>query len=79
MTNIAVGTAILATKRNLQSYNGGTREHGYAARIGAIMAALQGVQVKVKGRRMRNLVLKIAEAVAREMMIDAQARATPVG
>ena len=78
-TNIAVGTAILVAKKSLQRYNGGTHDHGYATRIGAIMAALQGVKVRVKGKRTRNLVTKIAEAVAREIMIDTQARATPIG
>ena len=64
--NIWVGSAIMEEKRErhgrrwLRHYNGGTREHGYAGRIQAIMAALGGVELKVSGKRMRELVRRIA-------------------
>jgi hypothetical protein len=64
MTNIRTAAAVLASHRgSLRRYNGGTREHGYGARIAAIMSALGGVEVRVKGARMRKLVKQIVDAV----------------
>jgi len=62
--SVYVATAILAEKGgSLRRYNGGTREHGYEARIAAVMSALGGVEVRAKGARMRKLVGQIAKAV----------------
>jgi hypothetical protein len=64
-TNIRVAAAIMASKRAihgadyLRAYNGGTREHGYGARIGAIAAALGGTVVRVDSRRVRELARRI--------------------
>jgi hypothetical protein len=69
-TNIDMGARILATLHhgNLAAYNGGpnAREHGYPEKVGAIMAALGGVEVRVSGKRMRKLVRQIVAAVAAE-------------
>ena len=64
--NIEVAARILANKPSLRAYNGGTREHGYAARISAIVAALGGIQVRVKSKRMTKLTADIVRAVNRE-------------
>jgi soluble lytic murein transglycosylase-like protein len=68
--NIDMGARILATLHHgsLASYNGGpnAREHGYPEKVGAIMAALGGVEVRVSGKRMRKLVRQIVAAVAAE-------------
>lgn len=65
--NIDVGAQILATLHggSLVGYNGGpnAREHGYPAKVGAIMSALGGVEIRVKGHRMRELVKRIVSAV----------------
>ena len=73
-TNIYKGAEILATLHHgsLASYNGGpnAREHGYPEKVAAIMAALGGVELKVSGKRMRELVKRIARAqrtIAREV------------
>ncbi len=50
--NVRVGAAVLASKRNLEAYNGAARD-GYAGRISAIRAALDGEVVPVKSRRVR--------------------------
>jgi len=69
-TNIDMGARILATLHHgsLAGYNGGpnAREHGYPEKVGAIMAALGGVEVRVSGKRMRKLVRQIVAAVAAE-------------
>ena len=61
--NIEKGAEILATLHggDLASYNGGphARQHGYSEKIRAILSALVGVEVKVKGKRMRELVRRI--------------------
>jgi hypothetical protein len=51
-TNVRVADEILHVKHggNLRRYNGGTREHGYAGRVGAVPAALGGVDVFAKRR-----------------------------
>ena len=60
VVNIRVSAAVLSSHGgSLKRYNGGTREHGYESRIGAIMSALGGVEVRVKGHRMRELVRRI--------------------
>jgi hypothetical protein len=68
--NIDMGARILATlhRGNLAKYNGGpnAREHGYPEKVGAIMAALSGVEVRVSGKRMRKLVRQIVAAMAAE-------------
>ncbi|HJX54768.1 MAG TPA: transglycosylase SLT domain-containing protein [Polyangia bacterium] len=63
-TNIDMGARILATlhRGSLRSYNGGTREHGYAGKISAIMSALGGVEMRVEGKRLRELVKRLARA-----------------
>ncbi len=63
-TNIAIGTRILANKRSLQHYNGGTTERGYAAKVMAIMAALEGLRVETKHRRIKKLIEQILAVVA---------------
>jgi hypothetical protein len=64
-TNIEKSAEILATLHggDLSSYNGGprAREHGYPEKIRAILSALVGVEVKVKGKRMRELVRRIVQ------------------
>ena len=64
--NIDKGAEILATLHggSLSGYNGGpnAREHGYPEKVAAIMSALGGVEVRVKGKRMRELVKRIARA-----------------
>jgi hypothetical protein len=64
VTSIHVAAAVLAEKGgNLKRYNGGTREHGYEARIHAIeAAALSGSVVKTGTARMKKLVGQIAKA-----------------
>jgi len=51
-TNIRVADQILheTHRGSLRRYNGGTREHGYAGRVGAVLAALGGVDVFAKRR-----------------------------
>jgi len=52
--------------RDLGAYNGAKdpeRQRAYRARIGAIEAALSGVEVKVSGSRLRKLVRQIVAAV----------------
>ena len=60
------GAEILATLHggDLASYNGGphAREHGYPEKIRAILSALVGIEVRVKGHRMRELVRRIVRA-----------------
>jgi hypothetical protein len=62
--NIMLGAKILATKKSLQHYNGGTKEHGYQARIDAILAAMAGAEVKISGKRMKKLVKQIVNGVS---------------
>lgn len=67
--NIMAGTQILADLHHgdMAGYNGdhsGTDR--YPRKIAAIAAALGGVEVRVRGRRLRELVRKIAAAVVRE-------------
>lgn len=54
-TNARVADRILHVKHggNLRHYNGGTREHGYAARVGAVLASLCGVDAFAGKRRPR--------------------------
>ena len=67
VVNIRTAAAVLASHGgSLRRYNGGTREHGYGARIGALVAAMGGVEVKVKGKRLRKLVRQIVEAMGKE-------------
>jgi len=72
-TNIDMGARILSTLHHgsLAGYNGGPspREHGYPEKVWAIMAALGGVEVRVKGKRMRKLVHQIVSAVAALMEV----------
>ena len=69
MTNIAVAGVVIALKRAnggrhwLRHYNGGTREHGYAASIEAIRAALGGVLLPGGTARIRKLTRQIVAAV----------------
>jgi hypothetical protein len=76
-TNVRLADEILheAHGGSLKRYNGGTREHGYAARVGAVLAALGGVDVFAKRRRkgdhlretrMEKLTRQILEVVAEE-------------
>ena len=72
VVNVAVAAQIAEAKRAAygkdwhRHYNGGTREHGYTGRIAALVAALGGVQVKVQGKRMRELTAKVVAAVRGE-------------
>jgi hypothetical protein len=59
---------------SLRRYNGGTREHGYAGRVGAILAALGGVDAFAKCRhrgeprretRVEKLTRQILEALGK--------------
>jgi hypothetical protein len=59
-TNIRTAAAVLASHGgSLRGYSGSTRDHGYEARIAAIVAALGGIEVRVSGARMRKLVRQI--------------------
>jgi hypothetical protein len=58
-TNIAIGARILASKRSLQHYNGGTSERGYAAKVYAVSSALEGLRVETKHRRIKKLIEQI--------------------
>lgn len=65
--------------RDLGGYNGAKtpeRQQAYRARIGAIMSALGGVQVKVRGPRMRKLTGQIVEAVSRLVRSKSRAKIT---
>ena len=67
--NIEAGTRILAELHHgsLSGYNGDkTGGDRYPKKIAAILAALGGVEVKVKGARLRTLVRKIVAAVQKE-------------
>ena len=67
VTNIDMGARILRELHggSTLGYNGGpnAREHGYSGKVAAIMAALGGVKVLVKGATMRKRVEQIARAV----------------
>jgi hypothetical protein len=76
-TNVRLAGEILHGTHggNLRRYNGGTREHGYASRVGAVLAALGGVDVFAKRRykeghrretRVEKLTRQILEALAGE-------------
>jgi hypothetical protein len=76
-TNILLADQILHGTHggSLRRYNGGTREHGYAGRVGAILAALGGVDAFAKRRheascrretRAEKLTRQILEALAEE-------------
>ena len=70
VVNIQVGSAIMEEKRArhghrwLRHYNGGTREHGYALRIQALVAALGGRFVKTKWARTQKQCRQIVATVA---------------
>lgn len=70
VVNIRVASLVLAEKNgDLGSYNGATtrkRRGRYAGKVEALVSALGGVEVPVRGRRLRELVRKIAAAVARK-------------
>lgn len=72
VVNVQVGAAIMEEKRArhghrwLRHYNGGTREHGYALRIQALVAALGGRLVKIKWPRTQKQCRQIVAAVAAE-------------
>ena len=72
VVNIQVGAAIMEAKRArhgrhyLRHYNGGTREHGYAERIGALAAAFRGTFHWTKWARTREQCRRIVTAVAEE-------------
>ena len=66
--NIEIAAQVMAEKRAklgrhyLRGYNGGTREHGYGAKIGVIAAALGGarpVSTKGLGHRLAELLRRI--------------------
>ena len=66
VVNIRVAASVLAGHGgSLRRYSGGTREHGYEARIKAIEAALSGVVVETDTPRMEKLVAQIARAVGK--------------
>ena len=68
-TNVRVAALVLAEKNgDLGSYNGATtqrKRERYAGKVAALVSALGGVEVSVRGRRLRELVRKIAAAVVR--------------
>ena len=70
VVNVQVGAAIMEEKRArhghrwLRHYNGGTREHGYAERIGALAAAFVGTFRWTKWARTREQCRRIVTAVA---------------
>lgn len=71
--NIKAGAAVLAKKRKtcgdraLDCYVGdATGKSGRTADVAAIVAAFGGVEVQAKGKRVRELVRRIAAAVRRE-------------
>lgn len=62
-TSIRVGAAILASKANVGHYNAkGKRGRAYAAKIATLAEAFGGVEVRVKGKRVRELVRRIVAA-----------------
>ena len=64
VVNIHVAAVVLAGHGgNLRRYNGGSKEHGYEARIKAIQAALGGEVMETDTLRMGKLVRQIAKAV----------------
>lgn len=72
VVNVQVGASIMEEKRArhghrwLRHYNGGTREHGYALRIQALVAALGGRLAKTKWPRTQKQCRQIVAAVAAE-------------
>ena len=67
--NIEAGARILAELHHgsLSGYNGDkTGGDRYPKKIGAILAALSGVEVRVRGVRLRTLVRRIVAAVQKE-------------
>lgn len=65
--NIRTADAVLASHGgSLLGYSGSTKERGYGARVSAIVAALGGIEVKVRGARLRKLVRQIVEAMKGE-------------
>lgn len=70
VVNIRVAAEIMAQKRErhgnawLSRYNGGTREHGYAGKVRAVAAALGGVRVGTRCKRVRKLIEQILAVVA---------------
>ena len=68
-TNISKGAEILATLHggNLASYNSGHKgDLRYPTKVSAILSALGGVEVRVRGVRLRTLVRRIVAAVQKE-------------
>jgi len=68
-TNIEKGAEILATLHggNLASYNSGHKgDLRYPTKVSAILSALGGVEVRVRGVRLRTLVRRIVAAVQKE-------------
>ena len=68
-TNVRVAAEVLTEKNgDLGRFNGATtprKRERYATKVAALVSALGGVEVPVRGRRLRELVRKIATAVAR--------------
>ena len=68
-TNVRVAAEVLAEKGgDLGSYNGATtrkKRDRYASKIAALVSAFGGVEVPVRGRRLREMVRKVVAAVAR--------------
>ena len=66
-TNVRVAAEVLAGKGgDLGSYNGATtrkKRVRYAGKVSALVSALGGVEVPVRGRRLRELVRKVVSAV----------------
>ena len=66
--NIEAGSRVLRRKQQqagkhfLRAYNGGSKDHGYADRIHAIVAALEGRVTESSSARIRKLILQLVEA-----------------
>ena len=67
--NVRVAAEVLAEKGgDLGSYNGATtrkKRDRYASKIAALVSAFGGVEVPVRGRRLREMVRKVVAAVSR--------------
>lgn len=63
--NVRVAAQILAAKGSTSRYAGETVDRGYGRRVAVLVAALSGISASPRGRRMRDHVRRIVEAVTR--------------
>jgi len=63
--NVRVAAQILASKGSTSRYAGETVDRGYGRRVAVLVAAFSGISASPRGRRMRDHVRRIVEAVTR--------------